>query len=194
VRTELKALLLAVAIPVAVQLSGCAAVAGAGVVSSAAVAHDRRTTGTIIDDQMIEFRVNDALQADADLQERAHVNVTSFNGVVLLTGEAPDDGMKGRIGDLTANIVKVRQVHNELALAAPSTLLARSSDTWLTSKVKATLFSELSLEADRIKVVSEKGVVYLMGLVTVAEADRATEIVRRISGVQRVVRLFERIG
>ena len=160
-------------------------------VSGAAAAHDRRTAGTLIDDQVIEFKVADLLRSDANIWERSHVNATCFNGVLLLTGEVPDEAMKVRIGNLTRGIPKVRQVHNELALAAPSTLLARSSDTWLTSKVKTTLITEMTLDANWIKVVSEKGVVYLMGLVTAAEADAATDIARRIGGVQRVVRLFE---
>lgn len=190
----LKALVLLCVVPVIVQLSGCAAVAGAGVVGGATAAYDRRTTGTLIDDQMIEFKVADSLRANTQLWEQTNVSATAFNGIVLLTGEAPDDDMKTQVGSLTANVAKVRQVHNELALAAPSTLLARSSDTWLTSKVKATLFQQMSIDAERVKVVSEKGVVYLMGLVTPAEADQATEIARRIGGVQRVVRLFELVS
>ena len=183
-----------VSIPLLVQLAGCAAAAGAGVVGGAAAVHDRRTAGTLVDDQLVEFKVFDRLRGEADLWNASHVNATSFNGILLLSGETPDESMKQRIGALAAGIEKVRRVHNELALAAPSTLLARSSDTWLTGKVKTTLLTKMKLDADRVKVVTEKGVVYLMGLTTNAEADQATEITRRISGVQRVVRLFEIIG
>ena len=178
-------------VPLVIQLSGCAAAAVAGATAGADVIIDRRTTGTLIDDNLIEFKVMDRLRGAGDLWQASHVNATAFNGILLLSGETLDEDMKQRIGTLAAGIPKVRRVHNELALAAPSTLLARSSDTWLTGKVKTTLFSKNTLTAERVKVVSEKGVVYLMGIVTPTEADQATEITRRISGVQRVVRLFE---
>lgn len=186
------ALLLGIA-AAAPPLSGCAAVAGAGLATGAAVATDRRTPGTFIDDQLIEFKVYERLRAEVELWEQSHVNATSFNNVVLLSGETTSEANKERIGALAAAIPKVRRVHNELAIAAPSSMLARSSDGWITGKVKATLLSEMQLDGTRVKVVTEKGVVYLMGLATEAEAERATDIARRVGGVQRVVRLFELI-
>lgn len=183
-----------VALPLLVNLSGCAAVAVSGAVGTASVANDRRTAGTQVDDQNIEFNVTDILYADSDLWNRSHVDATSFNGIVLLTGEAADESMRERIGSIAAGIPKVRVVHNELVVSAPSDVSVRSSDTWLTGKVKTTLLSEMTWDtAGRIKVVSDKSVVYLMGLVTSTEADSATELTRRIAGVQRVVRLFELI-
>ncbi len=187
------ALLLA-ALPVTAHLTGCAAVAVSGIVGGAAVINDRRTTGSQMDDQAIELKVPDLVRAQPDIWDSSHVSTTSFNGIVLLSGETPSESFKERIGKLAAGLPKVRRVHNELAIAAPSSLGARSSDAWITGKVKATLLSEMQLDSTRVKVVTEKGVVYLMGLVTDAEAAKATEFARRVSGVQRVVRLFELIA
>lgn len=183
--------LLALLLPAASQITGCAVAAGAGLATGAIAATDRRTTGTFIDDQLIEFKVSNALRADEELWRQSHVNTTSFNHIVLLTGGTPSESNKARIGQIAAAVEKVRQVHNEIAIAAPSSMLARSSDTWVTSKVKTSLLSEMQMDGTRVKVVTEKGVVYLMGLVSSAEADRATDLARRVGGVERVVRLFE---
>jgi len=170
--------LLLVAIGSLTQLTGCAVA-------------DHRTTGTQIDDEIIEIKVIDKIHSQPDLWEQSHVNATSFNNIVLLTGETPSDAFKTRIASTAASVEKVRSVHNELAIAGQSSLLARSSDTWLTGKVKSTLLGEMQMDGTRVKVVTEKGVVYLMGLVTNAEADKATDLARRVAGVERVVRLFE---
>ena len=175
------------------QLSGCAVVAGAGVATGATAAHDRRTTGTFIDDELIEFKVLDKVRADEQLWQQTHLNATSFNNIVLLTGETPSEAYKASIGQLTAGIQKVRKVHNELSIAAPSSMLSRSGDTWITGKVKTQLLNAMSEKATRVKVVTEKGVVYLMGLVNHTDANQITEITRRVGGVERVVKLFEYI-
>ena len=184
-------LALALLLPAALQLTGCAVAAGAGIATGVAVANDERSPGVIVDDQLLEFEVNDRIRAASEIFEQSHINVTSFNAVILLTGETPSDDFKTRAASLAAAVPKVRGVHNELAIAAPSSLVARSSDSWLTTKVKTTLLSEMALDATRVKVVTEKGVVYLMGLVSGEEAERATDLARRVSGVERVVRLFE---
>jgi osmotically-inducible protein OsmY len=184
-------MIMIVALPAAVELSGCAAAAGATIATGAMTVHDRRTTGTLIDDQLIEFKVGDQIRTEPELWEQSHVNATSFNNVVLLTGETPSEDFKTRIAALAAAIPKVARVHNELAIAAPSSMLARSSDTWITGKVKTTLLTEMSLDGTRVKVVTEKGVVYLMGLLRSTEAEQATDLARRVGGVERVVRLFE---
>jgi len=187
-------LALALVLPAAAQLTGCAAMVGAGIATGVAVANDERSPGTVLDDQLIEFEANDRVRAQSEIFEQSHINITSFNNVVLLTGETPSDDFKTRTAAIVAGVPKVRSVHNELAIAAPSSLVARSSDSWVTTKVKTTLLSEMALDATRVKVVTEKGVVYLMGLVSSAEAERATDLARRISGVERVVRLFELTG
>lgn len=174
-------------------LGGCAAAVGAGAVTGAAAAHDRRTTGTFVDDGLIELKAVGALQKDEELWNYSHLNVTSFNNLVLLTGEAPSEALRQRAAAAVANLPKVRRVHNEVVVAAPSSVLSRSGDTVITGKVKTALLNNKNVQATRIKVVTENGVVYLMGLVTQTEADAATEVARRVGGVQRVVRIFEYI-
>ncbi len=173
------------------QLQGCAAGAVGAAGGSTTVVLDRRTTGTLVDDQLIEFKTIDAFHKDKTLWKRSHINVTSYNNIVLLSGEIPEENLKRRAVALAGGIEKVRQVHDETALAAPSSLLARSSDTWITSKLKASLLQAKAVTAIRVKVVTERGIVYLLGLVSQAEAEAATELARQISGVQRVVKLFE---
>ncbi len=175
------------------QTQGCAVGAATGAATGALVAYDRRTTGTVIDDQLIEFKVIDALRQDDELWSQVHLNATSFNNAVLLTGEAPSEELRSRLEPMVARIPKVSRVHNEVVIAAPSSMLSRSSDTWVTGKVKTNLLTETKIEGARVKVVTENGTVYLMGLVTRAEADAATDIARKVSGVQRVVKVFEYI-
>lgn len=174
-----------------VLLGGCAAMVGAGVATGAAVALDRRTAGTMLDDQNIEFKAVGALQSDEELWKHSHINVVSFNQIVLLTGETPSEALRQRAAEHVRQLQKVRKVHNEITVAAPSSMLSRSGDSWITGKVKTALLNQLALDVNRVKVVTENGVVFLMGLVTSAEAEKATEIARQVKGVQRVVRIFE---
>ena len=173
-------------------LFGCAAVAvgGAGAAAATTVI-DRRTTGTQIEDQTIEVKAAKAINNDKELDEQAHLNVTSYNTVVLVTGETPTDAMRQRAIELVTAIDKVTHVYNEITIAAPSSLVSRSSDSYITSKVKTKMITDKELNGLQVKVVTEKGVVYLMGLVTHKEADIATNIARGTGGVQKVVRLFQ---
>lgn len=179
-------------------LGGCAAaLVGAGAaagVGGVAVAQDRRSAGTMLDDEIIEDKALDALYSDHELWNKAHINVTSYDHIVLLTGEAPTPELKAQAAALVQPIPKVREVHNEIEVSAPSSLLTRSSDTWITSKVKSSLIASNDVSANHVKVVTEDGVVYLMGLVTPAEAKAATDIARQVGGVQRVVTLFEYVN
>nr|VFK37685.1 MAG: Osmotically-inducible protein OsmY, contains BON domain [Candidatus Kentron sp. TC]VFK40857.1 MAG: Osmotically-inducible protein OsmY, contains BON domain [Candidatus Kentron sp. TC]VFK53698.1 MAG: Osmotically-inducible protein OsmY, contains BON domain [Candidatus Kentron sp. TC] len=161
--------------------------------SGVAVIHDRRTTGTLVDDQIIEIKALKELYADKDLREQSHIDVTCFNNIALLSGETPSDSLRKRAEEIMKRIPKVKAVYNELAIVAPSSALSRSGDAWITGKVKTNLIANEDVDATRIKVVTERGIVYLMGLVTREEADISTEIVRRVGGVQRVIRLFEYI-
>ena len=174
-------------------LSGCAPVVVGGAATTVAVAHDRRTTGSVVEDQAIKARVITALKDDSEIDRQTHINVTSFNGIVLLTGEAPTDSLRSRVGNIARNSEKVRRVHNEIVIAAPSSMMTRSSDSWITTKVKTALLGvgEEGFDATRVKVVTENGTVYLLGLVTQREASAATEQARQIGGVQRIVKLFE---
>lgn len=189
---KLKSSTLAIVVCVLVTgLTGCAAVIGGGAAATAATAYDRRTTGTVIDDEFIELKAVEAWSNDAELWEQTHLNATSYNNVLLLTGEAPSETLRQRAAAMVRGIPKVREVHNEIRVAAPSSLPSRSSDSWVTGKVKTALLNADTVDALRIKVVTEAGVVYLMGLVTRAEADAATDVARRVAGVQRVVKIFE---
>lgn len=174
-------------------LSGCAAaLVGSGAVAAGTII-DRRTTGTQIEDQSIELKANQAINKDAELDEQAHINVTSYNTVVLLTGETPTDAMRQRTVDIIKSLEKVTHIYNELTIAAPSSMTSRSSDSIITSKVKTKMLSNQELSGLAVKVVTEKGVVYLMGLVSKREAELATDIARQTGGVQKVVKLFQYI-
>ena len=178
-------------------LSGCAAVAFGGAVGGATVAAssaiDRRTTGTQIEDETIEVKAILAINKDAELKEQAHLNITSYNTVVLVTGEAPTEAMRQRAVDIVRSVNKVSHVYNEISIAAPSSMMARSSDSLTTSKVKARMIADRKLHSLYVKIVTEKGVVYLMGLVTRQESELAANIARQTGGVQKVVKLFQYI-
>jgi osmotically-inducible protein OsmY len=186
-----RALFIALALSSTVLLQGCVAMVAGGAATGVAVAHDHRSAGAIVDDQGIEIKAYSTLKSDREIYKQAHVSVTSYNGIVLVTGEAPTEALRKRIGELVSKVDKVRRVHNEVALAAPSSMVARSNDTYLTSKVKTRMIGTKGFDSTRVKVVTEGGVVYLMGLVTRKEADIATDIARQTDGVQRVVKIFE---
>ncbi|MDP9045288.1 MAG: BON domain-containing protein [Pseudomonadota bacterium] len=171
-------------------LSGCAPLLlGGAVVGTSIVSIDRRTSGTQIDDQAIEIkggkRVGEALG------DRGSVSVTSYNRIVLLTGTVPNEADKATVERVVTSVENVRSVVNELAIAAPPSFGTRSNDTFLTSKVKASLVDAKDLQVNAFKVITERGVVYLMGRVTEREAGRAADIARGVSGVQKVVKVFE---
>lgn len=172
-------------------LNGCAAVAVTGVAAGASVAADTRTTGTVIEDQSIEFKVSTALGADDEIKQQSNINATSYNTVVLLSGETPTEELRRRAVEIVRNVEKVTHVHNEITIAAPSSMMSRSSDTLITTRVKTRLLANRDVSGLNIKVVTEKGVVYLMGLSSRSQADKATDVARRTSGVQKVVKLFQ---
>ena len=171
-------------------LSACAPLLmGGAMVGSSLMVSDRRTTGAQVEDQSIEFK---SIKRIGDVVgDRDHVNVTSYNRVVLLTGEAANEADKAAIERAVAGINNVRSVDNELAIDAPSSFGSRSNDAYLTGKVKASMVDAKDIQANSFKVVTERGVVYLMGLVSEREANRATDIARGVSGVEKVVRVFE---
>ena len=156
------------------------------------VATDRRTAGTQVEDESIELKVGAAVSQN--LGERVHLNVTSYNRQVLLTGEARTAADKEQAERLARSQENVRAVVNDLAIMAPSSLTQRSRDTVITGQVKAAFIDAKDLQVNSVKVVTERGVVYLMGRVTAREAKRASDIARGISGVTKVVRVFEEIS
>jgi osmotically-inducible protein OsmY len=171
-------------------LAGCVpAVIAVGAGGAAMMATDRRTTGAQVDDEGIEIKVLN--QVNAQYGDRVHVNVTSYNGVVLLTGEVPDQGVWASIGGIAKGTEKVRLVQNELVVASNSELSTRTNDSYITSKVKARFVEANKFPPNAVKVVTERAVVYLMGIVTRGEGTAAGEIAASTEGVARVVKVFE---
>lgn len=164
-------------------------VAGAG--AAAVVAHDRRTVGAFIDDGTIELKVSHAIGSDDALSGHAHINVTSMNGIVLLSGETPTPALRDRALAKARKVNGIRRIVDELRIAPPSSLGGRMHDTWITTKVKTELIDTRDLDSTRVKVVTEDNAVYLMGIVTHREADLATTTATGVGGVTRVVKLFE---
>ncbi len=163
-------------------------VAGAAA-GAALVATDRRTAGAQLDDQTIETKV--AAAVTAKWGETVHVNVTSFNAIVLLTGEAPTAAIRSEIGEMTKNTERVRSVANEMVVAEPTPMSSRTNDTYITGKVKTRFVEANRFPANNVKVVTERQVVYLMGIVSRQEGDAAAEIASTTTDVVRVVRVFE---
>lgn len=188
------AITFALSLLIAATLSGCVAVVAGGAATGVAVAHDRRSAGTVLDDQNVEFKSAAALAADEEINEQAHVSVTSYNYAVLLTGEAPNETLRSRAESLVLQVPLVRQVYNEIMLAEPSSLSQRAADSLLTAQVKGNLLKIEGLpdfDATRVKVVTNNRTVYLFGLLTRAEADAVVAQVSATSGVSRIVKLFE---
>ena len=179
-----------VAVVGAVGVSGCVPmIVAAGVGGATLVATDRRSVGAQADDEAIELKI--ANEIAARYGETVHVNATSYSGIVLLTGEVPDQAAYASIGNIAASTDRVRSVHNDLAIGPLTPLSARSNDTFITSKVKARFVEANKFAANHVKVVTERGVVYLMGSVRRDEADAAARIASTTQGVVRVIRVFE---
>ena len=189
--TRLPALALAVLATV-VLLNGCVPVIVAGAAGTALVATDRRSAGAQIDDTAIEAKVSQYY--NTRYGDRAHASVTSYNGIVLLTGEVPDEAARRDIVDFAKRTDRVRAVQDEMVVARPSEIGSRTNDAYLTSVVK-TRFLEAGdrFSTTHVKVVTDRGVVYLMGMVRRTEADAAAQIAASTRGVARVVKVFEYI-
>ncbi len=187
---------LALGLALAGSLSGLTAcfplVLGGAMVGGGMVATDRRTSGTVLEDEGIELKASSRVRDN--LGERVHVNVTSYNRQVLITGEVPNAQDKQLVERVVASVENVRNIVNELEVMGNSTLTQRSSDTLVTGRVKAALVDARDLFANAFKVVTEHGTTYVMGRVTQREATRATEVITNVSGVQRLVRVLEIIS
>ena len=184
-RKLLAAALVAAAVPL---LQGCFPLAVTGMGTAALMATDRRTTGTYIEDEGIEWKVIARLREDS---RGAHVNATSYNRRVLLTGEAPTEEEKKRIEDVVKSIPNVREVTNEIAVGQVATLTSRGNDALITSNVKARMVNAARFSPTHVKVLTENGVVYLLGLVSREEAEAAAEVARTTQGAKSVVKVFE---
>jgi len=172
------------------QLGGCAAVVVGGAATGTAVALDRRTAGVYVSDQEIELRALARLR-ETFPQKTDNISATSYNRQVLLTGQVPDEATRSRASEVVKVIPDVRTVFNELTVSGITSLTSDANDVAITSSVKARMLRDENVPATKIKVVTEAGVVYLMGLVSQAEAEAATNIARTTSGVTKVVTLFE---
>jgi len=178
-------LLLAAAVPA---FTGCAGVVVAGAGATAMVADDRRTTGIYVEDENIEWK---ALARINDSFKDSHINATSYNRKVLLTGEVPSEAAKAAVAETVRAIPSVLSVANELAVAGNSSITSRGNDSIITSNVKARMVGNGKFSPNHVKVVTEAGAVFLMGLVTEGEGEAAVAIARSTSGVSRVVKVFE---
>jgi osmotically-inducible protein OsmY len=177
------------AVLLCVSLSACAPAMFGGVIGTAMVASDRRTSGAQVDDEAIEVRGASAMREN--FGTNTHINITGYNRQVLLTGEVVNDQQRLQAEQLIGKLPNVRSIVNELAVGPASSLADRSSDALITARVKAAMVDSEDVFANVYKVVTERGTVYLMGRVTQREAQRATEVARGVSGVKRVVRVFE---
>jgi len=185
-------LALAVALPL---LQGCGAVVVGGVAAGAMVAHDRRDYIRVLEDQDIEIKAMQIMSDNPDIDRQSRIAVTSYNLVVLLTGQAETRDAAARFADKVSRLPRVRRVVDEVTIGPYASLARQSEDALLTSRVKVAV-SGVDLpgfDATRVKVVTESGIVYLMGMVTPTEADAAVEKARYVSGVKKVVKVFEYI-
>lgn len=176
-------------------LSGCMPLVLGGAATAGVVAVDRRTSGTQVEDQAIEFKTSAAFRENtAHFQKDNHINVNSFNRHVLLTGEVGSEQDKATAERIARKVENVENVYNELAVMPNSSFSQRSNDTLLTGRVRSWLIGTDGIPSNSVKVTSERGIVYLQGLVTQHEADLIVERVRTLSGVNRVVRVFEYVS
>jgi osmotically-inducible protein OsmY len=172
-------------------LSGCGAIVVTGAATGAMMADDRRTSATYVMDEEIELKAGNRLR-EKGLKD-VYASFTSFNRRVLITGQAPDEANKADVTDIAKSVPNVRDVVNEMTIGPTSGLSTHTDDAYITSKVKARFVGNGKFDANQIKVVTESGVVYLMGLVKHAEGDAAAELAAGTSGVKRVVKVFEYI-
>lgn len=172
-------------------LGGCAEVINVTTSKPIEMKANTRTLGAKLNDSEIETaaRVN-IKKADPQL-EHAHINIDSFNGIVLLTGQVPSDELRNLAADTVYKLNPVREIHNELVVAEPTDFAARSRDTWISTKIKTQLVADSETQSRRVHIITEMQAVYLMGMVTHAEADRIVNIVSHTSDVQKVVKVFE---
>lgn len=179
---------------IATMLSGCAAMVAGTAATGVIVAQDRRTTGTIVEDKSIEIKSFHALNELLQDESKANVSAISYNNRVLLLGQAPSEALRKKAEDAVRHVAKVRHLHNEIALSAPTSYLTRSSDGLITAKIKSGMLLNKEINPSRVKVITEDGIVYLLGLVTPDEERIAVDISRHTRGVKKVVKIFEYIA
>ncbi len=182
---------LAILLGATIFLQGCvAAVIGGGAVA-AKVATDPRTTGTQIDDETLEFKVENAVEKDAQIKAEGRVNAVSYNSRVLLIGQVPNSDVKDTATALAKGVKGVNEVYNELTVSSKISFAQISKDSWLTTQVKSKMFVDGRVKATDVKVISENGEVFLLGNVTQSQANAAADIASKISGVKKVIKVFK---
>jgi len=178
-------------IAVLIALQGCAGAVVVGAAATAVAVNDRRTLGSQIDDQSIELRAIHHVTSDKSLYDSSKISIISMNGRVLMIGQTPTAANRAKLEELVSQDDTIRQLYNEVRLGQPVSLATRSHDSWLTTKIKTLMTSRGQLDPTKIKVVTENGEVFLIGLVTGKEAETAVNIARNVSGVKKVVKVFE---
>lgn len=172
-------------------LQGCAPAIVASAATTVVIANDRRTTEAFLQDQTIKFRSNDAIYSNKEIGTQVHINVTSYDQQVLLTGEAPTGQIREQVEAIVASIPGVKKIHNEIKVQPNSRFESRNFDAMITAKVKGRILRNSSVDPSKIKVVTEHAEVYLLGIVTEEEAAAAVKIAQQVDGVKRVVRVFK---
>lgn len=179
-------------IAIALSLQGCIFVAGAAAgAAGVAVVYDHRKLEKILLDEKIAKDAATKLRSDEEIHENAHIEVTCFNQVVLLTGEATNSGLRQKAEDIVRTVPDIKRIYNQVLIKGPSSSLTQASDSWITAKIKTQMLATKGLQSGTIKVVTENGTVYLMGIVNKDQAEIAVDIARQVRGVQRVMKIFQ---
>jgi len=174
---------------------GCVFVAGAAAgAAGIAVVYDHRKLEKILLDQQIAHEISNKIAKIHGIKESGHIDVTCFNQVVLLTGQTTTEIQRQQASDIAHSIFEVTRVYNQITLRAATSTLTHASDGWITTKIKTQMLATKGLESSTVKVVTENGTVYLMGIVTHDQADTTVNIARKVSGVQRVVKIFQYVN
>jgi osmotically-inducible protein OsmY len=172
-------------------LQGCVAVVAGTAATSVMVAQDRRTAGTIVEDKSIQLKAMKIIERIAYRNSQVHVSAISYNNCVLLVGQVPTQQMRIHIEQSVRKIKKIKALHNEISVKIPTPLAVRSSDSWITTRIKAEMAIEKDFNPTRVKVITENGIVYLLGIVKASEEPIAVDIARHTKGVRKVVKIFE---
>ena len=172
-------------------IQGCGGLVVAGAAVGAVAVSDPRPSQVLMDDKILEMSAKDKIYSDRELQTRVHININSYNYVVLLTGEALSQDLKDKAVDIVRHLKNVRRVHNEIRVADLTSFESRAKDSWITSKVKTNMLGTKNLEATKIEVITENRIVYLIGFVSEEQGTKAAEVASQVEGVEKVIKLFE---
>jgi len=177
-------------------LPGCLPVVLVGGVAAAggAIIYDHRSPKGIVEDRDVTFQTQNRLSSDKELHAQAHISIATFNHIALLVGQAPDKELRNRAESIAKSNSNIKMLYNEVTIEQPISNSARANDSWITTKVKTTLLTSPNLNSASLKIITENGVVYLMGLTTHTQAQIATDKTRTVAGVQKIVKLFEYIN